>query len=207
MLSGKIAGKDQLKKLYRKLAKELHPDTGNSPPGRDTRFVDLKDSYDEAQAWLSEKATIQAVGASTGPTKSDDKRKSPETPDAARCRQLFSELVSSNFPIGRRARGNLYLERVIELDRQIGLFGPAYAGLFLDAEKELYDLKGSTVISNHIFNLVKLYLNNMSDWFQMKNSFSKTYLKSSYRIVIAVLEEKKAQSTIRLIDWFLEGIL
>jgi hypothetical protein len=191
--AGKIADEAQLKRLFRKLAKTRHPDTAT--PGSNDAFVRLKSDFETAKEFLTLAATERNRDAGQRP------------PDFARCSALFSELMASNFPIDRRARRGIYLDRVSELDRQIGLLSPADAGLFLAAEEELYRIKGNTVVSNHIFNLVKLYLHNMSDWLLMKNYFAKLYLKKSYRIVVDALAEKKAAATIRLIDWFLSDIL
>jgi hypothetical protein len=203
--AGKIDDEAQLKSLYRKLAKTRHPDTA-SPKSNDA-FVRLKSDFEAARVFLSRDFPRQVGDVGSLSPASAKPIAEPTRPNFARCAALFSELMASNFPIDLRARRGIYLDRVVELDRQIGILEPDSPGLFLAAEEELYRLKGNTVVSNHVFNLVKLYLNNMSDWLLMGNYFAKLYLKKSYRIVVDVLGERNARATIRLIDWFLADIL
>jgi hypothetical protein len=197
--SGKVSDERQLKRLYRMLAKKLHPDISAERNDKDA-FIRLKNDYELAIDFLAANQTIVKTAARK-------KKQEHRKPDFSRCAELFSELMAQNFPIDERARGGLYLARITELNTEIGLFGAEYENLFLAAESELYKLKGKSVVLNHEFNVVILYLYNLSDCFRNKTIFAKIYVKNSYANVIGVLHGRNADNTVKFIDLFAKNIL
>ena len=197
--SGKISNERQLKRLYRMLAKKLHPDVTAWQNDKES-FIRLKDDYEQAIDFLAASQPREKAAAQKKP-------QGHRKPDFIRCAELFAELMAQNFPIDERARSGLYLARIDELNTEIGLFGAKFENLFLGTEKELYKLKGKSVIMNHEFNVVILYLYNLSDSFRNDALFSKTYVRNSYANVIGILRERSATNTAQLIDLFAKDIL
>lgn len=195
--SGKITNEHDLKVLFWTLAKKLHPDVAASDSG-ERAFVQLKENFDEAaKRLIASKLQGAAPSVSTALA---------HAPDIEKCRSLFSDLIASNFPTTRKAGNKKYASRIAELNDEINLFGKAHTDLFADSEKELLRMRGASTVSNHAFNLVRLYFYNMSDFFITGNYFSRLYLRSSYRPVHDCLREKDALRTIQLIDWLLAGL-
>jgi hypothetical protein len=188
---GKISTEHELKVLFWTLAKKLHPDTSASVTA-EKAFIQLKRDFDEA---------LQKINCA----KSDSGETGAERPDLERCRTLFSELIAGNFPMTRKTDNKKYVARIVELNRQINLFG--YKDLFIQSEKELLEFRGDTVVSNHGFNLVRLYFYNMSDYFATGNYFSKLYVKNSREAVLTCLKEREARQTVQLIDWLLNDLM
>lgn len=197
--SGKISGERQLKRLYRALAKKIHPDAAGGTTDKGA-FIRLTSDYERALAFLGERQSSATSAARQRP-------RSRPKPDFGRCAELFAELMAQNFPIDERARGGLYLARVNELNAEIGLYGPKFENLFLAAESELYRLKGNSVVMNHEFNVVHLYLYNLSDCFRSGALFAKTYVRNSYASVVEILRGRDADATIALVDLFVTDIL
>jgi hypothetical protein len=192
--SGKITNEHDLKVLFWTLAKKLHPDITASASG-ERAFVQLKKNFDEAAKRMS-LSKIEGAAAE-GPARS---------PDIEKCRSLFSDLIASNFPTTRKIGNKKYAGRIAELNEEINLFGKAHTDLFVDSEKELLRIRGDSIVSNHAFNLIRLYFYNMSDFFITGNYFSRLYLRNSYRPVIDCLRERDALRTAQLIDWLLAGL-
>lgn len=197
--SGKVSDERQLKRLYRLLAKKLHPDVTAGITDKDA-FIRLKNDYERALDFISANQPYVKAAARKKP---QERRK----PDFTRCAELFAELMAQNFPIDERARGGLYLARINEMNAEIGLFGAEYENLFLATESELYKLKGNSVVLNHEFNVVILYLYNLSDCFRNEAVFSKTYVRNSYANVIGILRDRNADNTVKFIDLFAKDIL
>jgi hypothetical protein len=190
LAKGEISTEHDLKVLFWTLAKKLHPDTSAAETA-EKLFIQLKRDFDEALLKIN-------------CARRDEGRIEAERPDLEKCRALFSELIASNFPMAKKSGNKKYVARIAELNRQINLFG--YKDLFLQSEKELLEIRGNTVVSNHIFNLVRLYFYNMSDYFATGNYFSKMYVKNSRALVLASLEERQALQTVRLIDWLMNDL-
>jgi len=197
--SGKIKSEHDLKVLFWTLAKKLHPDIAASQAS-ERAFVQLKRDFDEAAKRLvssKPKRTADTVSADAAPARH---------PDIEKCRSLFSDLIASNFPTARKAGNKKYANRIVDLNEEISLFGKAHTDLFVDSEKELLGIRGDSIVSNHVFNLIRLYFYNMSDFFITGNYFSRLYLRNSYHTVVDCLRERNAYRTVELIDWLLAGL-
>jgi hypothetical protein len=192
--SGRIANEHDLKVLFWILAKKLHPDITASSAG-ERAFVQLKKNFDEA----AERMSLSKIGEAPGDTPARSR-------DIEKCRSLFSDLIASNFPTTIKEGNKKYASRIAELNEEINLFGKAHTDLFVDSEKELLRIRGDSIISNHAFNLIRLYFYNMSDFFITGNYFSRLYLRNSYSPVIASLRERDALRTIHLIDGLLADL-
>lgn len=191
---GKITSETDLKKLFWKLAKALHPDVSSVENNKE-KFVIMKNDYDKAIKYFKKTGIIE--------------NKTSSAPDFTYCKEMFCDLVAGNFPIDPsiRNRNKVYLDRINEFNSKVIHFGKEYADLIIKVEKELYQIRGSTTVSNHIFNLIKLLFYRISDYYYNGNSFSKKYIKNSYIMVIDCLEEKKAYNTIFFINWLIREII
>lgn len=192
--TGKISSELDLKKLFWKLAKKLHPDV-SSVEGNQKKFIKMKSDFDFALKHYKEFANIEHPEQTLS--------------NFNYCKELFCDLVASNFPIDLsiRNKNKAYLDRISRLNSTINQFGNEYIDLFLKVEKELYLIRGTTTIANHVFNLVKLLFYRISDYFYNRNSFAKKYIKISYYIVIDILEEKNAIYTRLFLKWLVREIL
>ena len=114
-------------------------------------------------------------------------------------------MIAGNFPLGGDVRqtNKLYLIRVGRLEGEVSKFGKEFAGLVPDVERELYAIRGNSMVSSHAFNLVRLYLNNLSDYLLMGNFFSRLYLKKERESAIRCLKDQNAHRCIFFIDWLL----
>lgn len=197
--AGEIAGEEDLKRAFWKLAKKLHPDAAGVASGHE-RFIRLKQDYDEAAAMLSAGPAVTAK-----PTLPSGKPKQGP-PNRAVCVDLFIDLLAGNFPVDRSIRDNkVYLSRIEALNAELGKFGPEFEGLFKRFENELYALRGDSVVLNHEFSVVKLYLYRFSSFTYTKNTES--YLKNGYELVRGILKKKNLNESIRFLSWLMEGIV
>ena len=78
--------------------------------------------------------------------------------------------------------------------------------MFLTFEKELYAIRGNAMISSYAFNLVQLYMKNLSVFLLLGNLFSRLYLKKEREAAIECLKEQNAHRCVFFIDWLLRGI-
>jgi len=226
---GRIANPADLRRAYRRLAKRLHPDSSGALSG--AAFVELKADYERALANLANtgagargdagngaKAANAAArphtgGASKtghegmgGDSRADQGARHQAPPDRDGCRNLFYELIATDFPTDARWASPIHRRRVRDLS-----FGIAAAGgppdLVAAAEREALDLRGPSVVSNHPYNLLRLYLNNMADYFCLGNAFSLTYIRQNYRMTADLLAGVGSGRLLALIDWLLADLI
>lgn len=192
--TGKISSELDLKKLFWKLAKKLHPDV-SCIDGNQRKFIKMKNDFDFALKHYQEITVNENIG--------------PAFSNFSYCKELFCDLVASNFPIDMsiRNKNKTYLDRISKLNSTLNQFGNEFINLFLNVEKELYLIRGSSTISNHVFNLIKLLFYRISDYYYNSNSFAKKYIKVSYYIVADILEKKKALNTRFFLKWLVREIL
>lgn len=191
---GRISSESELKRLFRILALKLHPDTCLDQNTAE-RFLALKRDYDEAlreRGWETARAET----------------KSPESFSFDLCADLFGELVAGNFPAAPKvkAANKMYRARLERLNAEIGVLGGDWVDMFKRVEQEMLVLRGDSVVSNHAFNLVKIYFCNLYDSIFLKHPFSKAYVRNSYGLVAGVLRESGCAETVRFIDLMLRGV-
>ncbi len=222
LATGRIVEVRDLKILFWTLAKKLHPDSAAFPAGEQA-FIKLKRDFDDAvrtlaraeaaraaapadQPWAAHHAPASHPAASTAHSAASAAHlaTSAGPGDFQKCAGLFSDLIASNFPMARREGNKRYAERILELNRELGLFG--MVDLFLECERELLEIRGDSIVLNHAFNLVRLYLYNLSDYIGTGNYFSKIYLAQARQSVMTCLAGHDARGTVRLIGWFLAGL-
>ena len=201
--TGKIRSERDLGKAFRRLVKSLHPDTSGQPDSADA-FIRLRADYEEAR-----RALRTARGAPAGLGKAPRPEGGRKAGDFIRCTRLFVDLVAGNFPLDPAIRSGVrqYCRRVQELDRELELFGPAFAGLASDAETELWRMRGASVLSSHEFNLVKMYLYRVSDLINMDTGFSRNYVARNLGMTLGVLADKGSPRTAFFLRWLVEGVL
>jgi hypothetical protein len=192
---GRIASEEDLKRLFWKCAKRIHPDASGIEENHE-RFIRLKADFDEAAGRLR--------GAAA---RSNDRPAARM--DRAACVSLFVDLLASNFPADPtvRASNKTYLNRVLTLNEGLGSCESGLAGTFLAFEKEMYGLKGNTTISNHPFNVVKLYLYRFGDYTFMPNATNRNFLTIGYDLVHGIFEERNMRASITFSNWLLGDLV
>ncbi len=180
----------ELKRLFWIAARQVHPDLS----GKDsTLFVSLKRDYDEASALLKrDPGALPSRGGCV---------------DRASCEEQFIELLSSNFPADQRvrAKNGFYRKRILRLNADLGVLDGRMKDLFLAFEEELYRLKGPSVVSNHPYGLVKLFLYRYADYLRLPNRVNRNFLLQGYRVVVDVLESRGMTHSLAFIAWLTEG--
>ena len=202
--TGRIAEVRDLKILFWTLAKKLHPDSAALPSG-ERAFIKLKRDYDAAVRIMArDGGGNPAAPAGYSAASAGHQAATTGHGDFRKCAGLFSELIAGNFPMARKEGNKKYSARILELNRELGLFG--FGDLFLECERELLGIRGDSIVMNHAFNFVRLFLYNLSDYFSTGNYFSKAYVAKTRESVTACLRDRGALGTIRLIDWFYSGL-
>ncbi|MBL8965717.1 MAG: hypothetical protein JNG85_01840 [Spirochaetaceae bacterium] len=191
---GKVGSEEELKRLFWKLAKALHPDV-SAVENNHERFLKLKDDYDRALALL--RAPKVPVPVSTR-----------RPPGRKECVDLFIDLLAGNFPVDLRIRNQRkYLSRIEELNEGLGGLEGGRRDLFLDFERELYELRGDSVVLNHEYSLLKLYLYQFSSYVHAGTPTGGIYLRKEYPNIVAMLRKRKMESSARFIDWLVGDIV
>jgi len=209
--TGKISSVATLRRMYRRLSKSVHPDMtdGTDEAASHERFVRLKADYDIALRLIEESGKLlqsRTNANACGHSHSAAHESSEKTyPSFFACTALFCDLIAGNFPLGGdiRQTNKLYLDRVRKFDVEVSKFGEEFSGLVLYVERELYAIRGNAMVSSHAFNLVRLYLNNLSDYLLMGHLFSRMYLKKQRESAIECLKAQNANSCVMFIDWLL----
>jgi len=172
------------------------------------RFVRLKDDFDAAIRLLAASGKKVRAGVNAGAKASANANESFEKmpPNFSTCFSLFCDLMAGNFPLGGdiRQTNKLYLTRVRKLEGEVSKFGKEFSGLIYDVERELYAIRGNSMISSYAFNLVQLYLKNMSDYLLMGHLFFRMYLKKERESAIECLKGQNAHKCVFFIDWMLK---
>jgi hypothetical protein len=191
---GEVNTEIELKRMFWKLAKKLHPDVSCVERNNEL-FVSLKRQFDEASAEIGAHLSI-----------ADEPHRNP---DRSLCMRLFGDLVAGNFPIDKRVkdRNKIYCKRLGELNRELGRFGRDFRDLFVGVESELYVLRGKTTVSNHEFNLVKLFFYRISDYGFFKTKNTLNYLRVGYPMLIDIFKNRNMEKSIVFFDWLVQGIL
>lgn len=227
----------QLKSCYRQIVKKVHPDTA----GRDSKeFIVLYRQFQEAKAFLEHNAcrfaeegsvpvagngSAAASGAGGHPGRSvktarDEK---PEQYSRWQVQELFVDLMCSNFPIDRRVAGKnaLYSKRIVRINAMLNTL-LAEQDLFLKFEKELYILRRDTVVSNHEYNVVMLYLNIIRDFILMETDRCRSCLANTYPLTASILlgssieggslerrrhDGRRLDGALRFINWLVQDII
>lgn len=204
--TGKISSETTLRRMYRRLSKSVHPDMldGTDETLSHERFVHLKDDFDAASRLLASMGKPDSKAkAAANASGNESTKKTP--PDFFACASLFCDLMAGNFPLGGdiRQTNKLYLARVRQLDEEVSKFGKEFSGLVPDVERELYAIRGNSMVSNYAFNLVQLYLKNLSVFLLLGNLFSRLYLIKERDSAIECLKGQNARRCIFFIDWLL----
>ena len=187
-----ITTEEELKRAFWKLAKKLHPDADSVASSHES-FIRLKKDYDDAFVLLGERPA--------------EKPKSTP-PNRKVCVDLFVDLLAGNFPVDRSIRAQkAYLARIEKLNGELGKFGPEYDSLFMRFEAELYALKGDSVVLNHEFAVVKLYLYRFSAFMCAYTKNTENYLRIGYDLVVDILKKKNLNDSIRFLNWLVEDIV
>jgi len=156
----KITSERELKNLFWKISKRIHPDATSLDIGNEN-FIKLKNDYDQAKQLLG--TTHVEIKIS-------------EICNKEECSDLFIDLMACNFPIDKSIKNKQYQERISLLNNGLSSLLPDGVNVFSTFEEEMYLLKGETVISNHLFNVVKLYFYRYCDYKYLRNKNSKNYL-------------------------------
>lgn len=188
----RISSEIELRRLFWKIAKKIHPDI-TSLDTNNEKFITLKKDYDEAKVLLNVKA-FKKSGINQHYGKEE-------------CINLFCDLMASNFPIDKSITNKKYEERINLINRMLNSLIPDEADLFHDFEKEMYLLKGETVISNHLYGVVKLYLYRFCDYVYLRTRNNKQYLLIGYDLVHEIFVSKKMHSSIKFVDWLVKDIM
>lgn len=202
---GRIASEEDLKRLFWKCAKRIHPDASGIEENHE-RFIKLKADFDEAAGRLRGEIT---AGNMTARKAAQSTSRPAARMDRAACVSLFVDLLASNFPADQaiRASNKTYLNRVLTLNEGLGSCESGLAGTFLTFEAEMYALKGNTTISNHPFNVVKLYLYRYGDYTFMPNATNRNFLTIGYDLVRGIFEERNMRAAIAFTDWLMGDIV
>lgn len=202
--NNKIDSEDSLKRLFWKLAKKLHPDA-NSVLSNHEDFILLKNNYDEALEALKRKSkpSIMAQSKTTTVKKRADKKV-----DRTACIHLFMDLMASNFPADEsaRAKNKIYRTRVDELNIGLEHMDNALKDVFKTFEQEMLTLKGKTTISNHPYNVVKLFFYRYCDYAYNKNNINKNYLTNGYALVKDIMENAQMTYSLIFVNWLVSDI-
>jgi hypothetical protein len=197
---GRVGSEAELKRLFWKLAKRLHPDSSGVEENHD-KFIRLKSDYDLALGLLR---------AGTGwPAEAPDadRPRAAAPYDRKLCSDILVELMASNFPVDRSIRARkAYLSRINRLNGELSKLGPRYRDLFLRFEEELYELRGESTILNHDYSLVKLYLYRFSDYACNGFGITRNYLRNGYRALRGIFEARGMTASALFLDWLAEGI-
>ena len=120
---------------------------------------------------------------------------------------IFLDLIASNFPIEKTIKNNIYNQRIELLNICLNHLIPTEKDLFNRFQEEMYLLKGESVISNHLFDVVKMYFYRYCDYIYLKNKNNKNYLIIGYDLIYEIFESKKMYNSIKFINWLVEDIV
>ncbi len=228
----------QLKSCYRQIVKKVHPDTA----GRGSKeFIVLYRQFQEAKAFLEHNAcrfaeegsvpvagngSAAASGAGPGSggqparTVKAVRGQKPVQYSRRQVQELFVDLMCSNFPIDRRVAGKnaLYSKRIVRINAMLNTL-LAEQDLFLKFEKDLYILRRDTVASNHEYNVIVMYLNNIRDFILMENDRCRSCLENTYPLTASILlgssieggslerrrhDGRRLDGALRFINWLVQ---
>lgn len=184
-----ITSETDLKRLFWWIAKKIHPDVTSLDCNND-KFIQLKHDYDQA----CNKIIDHAVGQCENIGRKD-------------CINLFIDVMASNFPIDKNINNKIYSQRIERLNKWLNNINPNSRDLFKKFEREMYQLKGSTVISNHLFNVVKLYLYKYCDYTYLPNKNNKNYLTKEYELMYEICSSRHMYASIQFVNWLVEDII
>lgn len=211
--SGEITDERALSRIYRQLLKAAHPDTATRHT-ETAAFMKIRADYEAARLLFRSGRVGEANEASRSVSRPDQRSGASEPlaadiPNFDACAWLFADLIAGNFPLDRAIRDSVrqYGKRMRELDRRLTAFGPEFSALIFDVEEELNRIRGPSVVSNHRFNLVKLYIYRISDYIRANTPFSLHYLRVSRDMMLSALEESHAPRTAFLFNWFVTNLL
>jgi len=190
----KVTTEIELKRMFWRLAKKLHPDI-TKVENNNYLFISLKSQYDVAHSELNNQ--IKEI------------KKNSKSPDRNICMQLFVDLIASNFPIDRKVKNQnkMYCARLDELNKELGRFGNEYNNLINSVELEMNKLRGKTTVSNHEFNLVKLYFYRISDYYYLKTKNTENYLRIGYDMIIDIFRKRNMEKSILFVNWLVKDLL
>lgn len=191
---GRILREEDLKKCFWKLAKKVHPDL-SSMDANHWKFIKLKEDYDASIALL------RHHGGEAPKHEAQLTRK--------QCLDLFKDLLASNFPVDPSIKDSIkiYKLRIERLNAALSAKGENFNNLFLAFEKEMYELRNPSIVANHPYNVVRMYLYRFCDYTYFPNPTNRHYLQSSYDLVFGILKSRHLEASIRFINWLLEDIL
>jgi hypothetical protein len=183
-----ITNLSQLKSFYRKTVKLIHPDIS----GKDSNdFLGIQQQFKEATLFLKNKKTNSSAD---GEHSKEQVKKE--------LLNVFIDLMSSNFPQDRKISGKnkLYKSRIVQINALANqLFKEK--DLFILFEKDLYILRKDTVISNHKYNLVISYLNNIKDYILMKHKHGYKYIETTYDLIYMIFIEQQLGNGLKFVNW------
>lgn len=192
--SNTITSLSGLKSRFREYAKKVHPDVSTALQANE-KFDQIKNWYEEAEKYLI--------------TNSGRRMKTAGAKDTAEeILRIFSELVPGNFPIDAsvRSKNKKYLARVNAIN--------AYCNnafverdIFIEFENELNGLKGHTTVSNHPYNVVKLYIYRYNDYRHLKTPINRNYLVNGYALVMGILQQRNMQYSVLFLNWLLMDLI
>jgi len=189
---GKISSDLELKRLFWKLAKKLHPDV-NCFESNSEKFIRLKSDYE----------TVLGNIRNT-----ELNKKNSSSYNRKFCIDIFTDLLASNFPIDKSIKKpKIYKSRLEKLNNELSKLGNIYKDLFIKFEDEMYKLRGSSVVLNHDYSLVKLYLYQFSDYTYSNSRMANNYLINGYDQLVNILEDKKLNVAKVFIDWLVSDIV
>jgi hypothetical protein len=193
--SGQAATESDLRRIFWSLAKKTHPDATGIDSDSEV-FKKIKEDYDASLEYLKKKnrEPVKKGPAGTHRITKDE------------CIDIFLELIASNFPIDRsiREKNSIYLQRMARLNGGIALLDPSRKDLLLAFEQELYGLRGDSVISNHPYTMVKLFLYRYLDYRQFSNANNRRYIVQNRDAIFALFEEKGMRASASFLQWLLE---
>lgn len=198
--SGKLASLAQLKSCYRREIKKIHPDIAGKGS---TEFLAVQAQYMEAKDFLEKSCSRSAKSSRSAGADADGERYS-----MSQVRDLFVDLMCSNFPLDRRVAhtNKLYDRRIASMNAMVNSL-LADTDLFLKFEKDMYALRGDSVVSNHEYNVVVSYLNNIRDFILAKTVRGRSYIRNTYPLIASILAGRNLDAGMAFINWMVQDII
>jgi hypothetical protein len=190
IINGKIQSKAELKKYYWILAKNVHPDITNIQDA-DEKFIKLRNNYDEA---------LLLLPLIKEPIKRNFSRK-----DA---RDAFQEIIARGFPIKKDIRNSnkLYAKGLNTYSCILDSVDHEKGFKFEDVEKQLYDIRGETIIQNVLFGTIKMLFYNVVSYYNEPMKFTKKSTLKIFNDIHDELKSKKYDEVILFLEWLIRDL-
>jgi curved DNA-binding protein CbpA len=188
---GKISTTEELKKTFWILAKKIHPDI-HKVDNSSQLFIKLKENYDEASELLPK-------------IEKDIKHRQYSKQDL---RKIFEELVASGFPVEKsiRDKSKLYIDRIKECSLIINRIGMSGVNNFFDVEKDLYYIRGDSIVQNQLFGIIRMMFYNFVTYYYEPKKFTKSALNKWFLEIEHELVERKCNNLYWFLKWQIDNL-